>query len=369
MLKLPVVTFVLGTRPEAIKLAPVIIAFKSCTALETRVILTGQHNEMLKQVMEFFELKADLNLNLMSHNQTLTEITCKTLEGLKQEFKQNPTNLVLVQGDTSTAFSAALAAFYEKIPVAHIEAGLRTENLMDPFPEEANRRLISQIATLHFAPTKKSMSNLKRSFISANIEVTGNTVIDSLQSITNSIVEPSIDKINWQNQKVILSTIHRRENWGKRLEDIARGMLMILQKYSDTSLLIPMHKNKIVRESILRILGNHPRVALVEPLIYKDFIGALKSCTLLLTDSGGLQEEAPTFSKPVLVLRETTERSEAIDAGIAKLVGYKAENIFAEASILLENPRAYKRMSEADNPFGDGKASQRILKKCLELLS
>ena len=364
----PRVTIVLGTRPEAIKLAPVIRTFLACDALNTRVVLTGQHREMVTQVMDLFGLKADQDLNLMAPRQTLTHVTCAALQGLREDFQAYPPGMVLVQGDTTTAFAAGLAAFYEQIPVGHVEAGLRTDNLLDPFPEEANRRLLSQIATLHFAPTMKAEANLKASGVVGEISVTGNTVIDALLLMAESAPEIGFDKLDWSTQRVILATVHRRENWGDRLQDIASGMLQILDRHPDTALLLPLHRNPTVREPLQQLLGDHPRVVLTEPLDYDRLVTAMKGCTLLLTDSGGLQEEAPALGKPVLVLRRTTERPEAVDAGTARLVGTDPGVILEEASRLLSDPDAYEAMSRAVNPFGDGKASGRILESCRRLL-
>ena len=364
----PRVTIVLGTRPEAIKLAPVIRTFQACDALNTRVVLTGQHREMVTQVMDLFGLKADQDLNLMTPRQTLTHVTCAALQGLREDFQAYPPGMVLVQGDTTTAFAAGLAAFYEQIPVGHVEAGLRTDNLLDPFPEEANRRLLSQIATLHFAPTVKAEANLKASGVVGEISVTGNTVIDALLLMAESAPEIGFDKLDWSTQRVILATVHRRENWGDRLQDIASGMLQVLNRHPDTALLLPLHRNPTVREPLQQLLGDHPRVVLTEPLDYDRLVTAMKGCTLLLTDSGGLQEEAPALGKPVLVLRRTTERPEAVDAGTARLVGTDPGVILEEASRLLSDPDAYEAMSRAVNPFGDGKASGRILESCRRLL-
>ena len=365
----PIVTFVLGTRPEAIKLAPVIISFKACDYIETRLVLTGQHDEMVESVMDSFNLREDNNLRLMTHDQTLSDITRKTLEGLQKEFKLFRPELVIVQGDTSTAFSAALASFYEKIYIGHIEAGLRTNDLFNPFPEEANRRLISQIASLHFAPTKNAIKNLNSSAIKENLTLTGNTVIDALKYISKDVKPPLIPGINWDSEKILIATIHRRENWGERLEKIANGLFKILENNEDTRILIPMHKNKKVRDPLCRILGNQSRAILTEPLAYRELVGALKGCFFLLTDSGGLQEEATAFAKPVLVLRDNTERTEAIDEGISKLVGYESKKIFYEANLLLRNPLEYKRMSKLKTPFGDGHASTKILEKCIKFLN
>ena len=360
----PRVTIVLGTRPEAIKLAPVIRVFQACDALQTRVVLPGQHREMVTQVMDLFALKADQDLNLMAPRQTLTHVTCSALQGLREDFQAYPPQMVLVQGDTTTAFAAGLAAFYEQIPVGHVEAGLRTDNLLDPFPEEANRRLLSQIATLHFAPTTKAETNLRASGVVGEVAVTGNTVIDALLLMAESAPEIHFDGLDWTHQRVILATVHRRENWGERLRDIAQGMLQVLDRFPDTALLLPLHRNPTVREPLQKMLGDHPRVVLTEPLDYDRLVAAMKGSTLLLTDSGGLQEEAPALGKPVLVLRRTTERPEAVDAGTARLVGTDPAEIVEQASRLLENEAAYEEMSRAVNPFGDGQASERILAMC-----
>ena len=364
----PRVTLVLGTRPEAIKLAPVIRAFQASPRFETRVVLTGQHREMVAQVMDLFGLKADRDLDLMAPRQTLTHVTCAALNGLREDFQAYPPQLVLVQGDTTTAFAAGLAAFYEQIPVGHVEAGLRTDNLLDPFPEEANRRLISQIASLHFAPTPKAELNLKASGVVGRLSVTGNTVIDALLLMAESAPDVCFDGLDWQNQRVILATVHRRENWGDRLKDIASGMLQLLDRHPDTALLLPLHRNPTVREPLREMLGDHPRVVLTEPLDYDRLVAAMRGCTLLLTDSGGLQEEAPALGKPVLVLRRTTERPEAVEAGTARLVGTEPSTILEEASRLLDDADAYGAMSRAVNPFGDGQASARILSLCREHL-
>ena len=343
MARLPRVTIVLGTRPEAIKLAPVIQEFRACKSLETRVVLTGQHREMVSQVMDLFGLSADLDLNLMAPRQTLTHVTCTALQGLRDDFQAFPPNLVLVQGDTTTAFAAALAAFYEQIPVGHVEAGLRTDNLLDPFPEEANRRLISQISHLHFAPTKQSKANLQASGVVGRVLLTGNTVIDALLRMSERAPVLSDLGIDWDAQRVILATVHRRENWGDRLKNIADGMLRVLDSHPDTVLLLPLHRNPTVREPLQEVLGDHPRVVLTEPLDYDRLVAAMKGCILLLTDSGGLQEEAPALGKPVLVLRETTERPEAVEAGTARLVGTDPTAIHREASLLLDEQRGLQR--------------------------
>ena len=351
----------LGTRPEAIKLAPVIQQFRHCAAFETHVILTGQHREMVDQVMQLFELSPDRDLEIMQTKQTLTDITCRSLRGLETIFEEIQPQLVIVQGDTTTAFAATLAAFYQKIPVGHVEAGLRTDDLLNPYPEEANRRLISQLAQLNFAPTPLAVENLRRSGIVGAIHHTGNTVIDALLTVAQRQPPCEVKGLEWGKYRTLLATVHRRENWGEPLQDIAQGFLQILNKFPDTALLLPLHRNPTVREPLQALLGDHPRVFLTEPLDYAELVGAITRCYLLLTDSGGLQEEAPSLGKPVLVLRETTERPEAIAAGTAKLVGTNPERIVAEASQLLSDASAYQTMATAINPFGDGHAAERIL--------
>ncbi len=363
------VCIVLGTRPEAIKLAPVIQQFKNSPSFDTQVILTGQHREMVEQVMRMFDLKADRDLAIMQHQQTLTDITCRSLQGLEDLFKELQPKIVLVQGDTTTAFAAALAAFYQKIPVGHVEAGLRTDDVFNPYPEEANRRLISQITRLHFAPTELAAENLVRSGVLGEIHRTGNTVIDALLAVAKDKPECKIPNLDWSKHRTILATVHRRENWGEPLAGIARAFLLILDKFPDTALLLPLHKNPTVREPLQALLGEHPRVFLTEPLDYKELVGAIQRCHLILTDSGGLQEEAPSLGKPVLVLRETTERPEAISGGTAKLVGTNSDIIATAATELLSNPDAYNAMAMAINPFGDGLAAARILKIVEEYFS
>jgi UDP-N-acetylglucosamine 2-epimerase (non-hydrolysing) len=355
------VGIILGTRPEAIKLAPVIQVFQSSPDLEVQVILTGQHREMVAQVMQLFNLKADHNLEIMQPKQSLNDITCRSLQGLEALFREQKLDLVIVQGDTTTAFAAALAAFYQKIPVGHVEAGLRTDDLFNPYPEEANRRLISQITQLHFAPTSLAVENLQASGVLGKIHLTGNTVIDALLNVAATQPACDIPGLNWGEYRTILATVHRRENWGEPLQAIAQSFLQILDQFPDTALLLPLHRNPTVREPLQQLLGKHPRIFLTEPLDYAELVGAIGRSHLLLTDSGGLQEEAPSLGKPVLVLRDTTERPEAVTAGTAKLVGTQTESIVVAASELLSNPEAYTAMANAINPFGDGHAAERIL--------
>jgi len=344
-------------------MAPVVRQFRQSSHCQVRVILTGQHREMVGQVMDLFGLTADRDLQIMRHQQTLTDITCRSLEGLGKLLEDIAPHMVLVQGDTTTAFAAALAAFYQKIPVGHVEAGLRTDDLFNPYPEEANRRLISQLARLHFAPTRQAVENLKNSGVVGEIYQTGNTVIDALLSVAKTEPKLDIPNLDSQNNRLILATVHRRENWGEPLEGIARGFRQILDRFPDTVLLLPLHRNPTVREPLKNALGDHPRAILTEPIDYAQLVAAIARSHFLLTDSGGLQEEAPSLGKPVLVLRKTTERPEAIAAGTAQLVGTESEDIFAAAASLLADPDAYQKMATAINPFGDGRAAERIVRE------
>jgi UDP-N-acetylglucosamine 2-epimerase (non-hydrolysing) len=352
---------ILGTRPEAIKLAPVVLRLRQSPAFQTTLVLTGQHREMVQQVMDLFDLQADYDLAIMQPKQSLTQITCGSLVGLEQLFQNLQPDMILVQGDTTTAFASALAAFYHRIPIGHVEAGLRTDDLFNPYPEEANRRLVSQIAQLHFAPTIAAVENLQRSGITQGIHNTGNTVIDALLHVSARQPNCDIPGLDWSSHRVILSTVHRRENWGEPLENIARAWLQILDRFPDVAVLLPLHLNPVVREPLQAILGSHPRIFLTEPLSYGQLVGAMQRCYLVMTDSGGLQEEAPSLGKPVLVLRETTERPEAIAAGTAKLIGTATAAIVAAASNLLQDDSEYSHMAHIANPFGDGKAAERIL--------
>ena len=365
----PLVTFIIGTRPEAIKLAPVIKFFQDSKKLKIRVLLSGQHSEMVSQVMDLFNLNHDKNLNLMKDNQSINYITQEVLQGMRLEFLRNEPKLVFVQGDTTTAFAASLAAFYEKIPIAHVEAGLRTDKLFDPYPEEANRRLISQIATLHFAPTEMAKRNLLMGGINKNVFVTGNTIIDALLMVSKSSKQFIIDGFNLQNKSLILATIHRRENWGSNLNNIAIGLKNIIENNNKAILLIPLHKNPKVREPLQKILKGHKRIILTEPLPYDKLISVLKVCKFVITDSGGLQEEAPAFGKPVLIIRKSTERLEAVEAGCAKLIGVDKNKILRESMNLLNIPEVYSSMSNIKNPFGIGDSSEKIFDHTMRFLN
>ena len=364
------VTFILGTRPEIIKTAPLIKKFKKEEFFKVRIVLTGQHKEMALDTLNIFDLNEDNNLLLMKENQSLTHISIETLKGLEDEFTCYKPDLVFVQGDTTSAFIGALAAFYQNIDIGHIEAGLRTNDLMNPYPEEANRRLISQICTFHFAPTALAAKNLNSFGISENIFITGNTVIDAMKMLLEkrNNIPKFLNNIS-EKEKLILVTVHRRENWGENLINIVNGIKLIIEKYQDVTIIIPMHKNKKIREILKNELENYSKVILTEPLLYNQFVHVLNSVYLILTDSGGIQEEAPSFSKPVLVLRETTERQEALINGTAILVGTKSHNILDNVSDLINNKHFYDSMVNKKNPFGDGNASKRILETCKEYFS
>ncbi len=369
MLKTPLISVVIGTRPEVIKLAPVIKEFKKSSDVKIRIILTGQHKEMVSQSMSLFSLESDINLDLMKSKQSLKYITCNSIEGLSEDFESYKPELVIVQGDTTTAFAASLAAFYKKIPVAHVEAGLRTNNISDPFPEEINRRLISQIATLHFAPTEIAKSNLINSSVNGKIFMTGNTVIDALHMILERSKPFTLELDEFQSvEKLILTTVHRRENLGENLLSIIDAIKKTISKFSNVGFLIPMHPNPLVRENFLKHLRQYKRVFLIEPLDYEKLVSALKYCFFVLTDSGGLQEEAPSLGKPVLVLRKTTERIESIESGTAKLIGTNSLIIQKEISKLLLDKDLYRKMSDAVNPYGDGQARKRICNECKNFL-
>lgn len=367
------IAIVVGTRPEVIKLAPLYLEIKKSKIFKPILINTGQHREMTVQMFKWFGIKDDINLDLMEKNQSLERITAKVIEQISGVFRKIKPDFVIVEGDTVTVMAASIAAFYLRIPVAHVEAGLRTENIYNPFPEEMARRIVSRIATYHFAPTELAVKNLKNEGITKNVFMTGNTVIDALlftSKKTDKMKASEINKIKkvfnpeadiFSKYRVILTTMHRRENLGDSHKDIAKALIKILDKNKDTALLLPLHKNPKVRDVIMPILSKHKRVFLTEPLDYVPFIYAMKNSYLILSDSGGVQEEAPTLGKPVLVLRTNTERPEGIKAGTAKLVGVLPEVIYKEANKLLNNVKEYKKMSKAKNPYGTGNASNKIV--------
>ena len=355
---------IFGTRPEAIKMSPVILELKKFPdEIETLVTVTAQHREMLDQVLDLFEIKPDFDLNIMSQGQTLFDITTRALNGLDKIFSETNPNLVLVHGDTTTTFSSSLAAFYHQIAVGHVEAGLRTFNKYSPYPEEMNRKLTSAISDLNFAPTKISRDNLLREGVSSEkIFVTGNTVIDALhQTLKREFKFDSELEISMRDSRVILVTTHRRENLGEPMRHVYQALKDLLEKFSDLKIVFPVHKNPRVRKIVEEELGGIDRVILIEPLDYEPFANLMNRSTLILTDSGGVQEEAPSLGKPVLVLRDTTERPEAIESGTVKLVGTSRQKIFDTAAELLSNPESYRAMAEAHNPYGDGHAAERIV--------
>ena len=366
------IAFIFGTRPEAIKLAPVILAAKGQPDFTTKVCVTGQHREMLDQVLEMFAIPPDHDLNLMQHDQTLAQLTSRAMEALDAYLSADRPDFVMVQGDTTTAFVATLAAFYHNIPVGHVEAGLRTYNLKAPWPEEANRTLITRLAELHFAPTEKSKTNLLKELVpEKNIFVTGNTVIDALFIALEKVRSNSPDipglgpgffpSLDESGARLILVTGHRRENFGKGFEDICLA-LQDLARRGDVRIVYPVHLNPNVQEPVMRILGHSAEIQLIKPISYLPFIYLMDKSHLIISDSGGVQEEAPSLGKPVLVMRETTERPEAVEAGTVKLVGTDRKGIVSLANRLLDDGDEYNKMSFAHNPYGDGKTSPRIVK-------
>jgi len=360
---------VFGTRPEAIKMAPVIKALDSETNIESKVCVTAQHREMLDQVLDLFAIQPDYDLNIMQAGQDLTDITCSVLAGLKNIIHDNKPDRILVHGDTTTTFVATLAAYYQCVPVGHVEAGLRTGNIYAPFPEEINRKLTASIADLHFAPTQKAKENLLLEGINqAAIHITGNTVIDALLDTVEKLKSSSNIQFPFlsQEKKLILVTGHRRENFGHGFDSICYALKQLSQR-EDLQIVYPVHLNPNVREPVLRILGNCENIHLIEPQDYLPFVYLMNQAYLILTDSGGIQEEAPALGKPVLVMRETTERPEAVEAGTVVLVGTDKNKIVAECERLLDDKASYDKMSFAHNPYGDGKASFRIIEELKQI--
>lgn len=369
---------VFGTRPEAIKMAPVVKQLMSLPEhFATKVCVTGQHREMLDQVLELFEIKPDFDLAIMKPGQDLTSVTIAILNGLNELFGKCKPDVVIVHGDTATTFAAALAAYFHKIPVAHVEAGLRTGNIYSPWPEEGNRKLTGALTKLHFSPTSVSQENLLNEGCDpASIFITGNTVIDALLDVVNKLqndaqlqkrYEKDFDFLK-SGRKIVLVTGHRRESFGGGFERICQALADIAEAFPDVDVVYPVHLNPNVREPVERILSNISNVHLIEPLDYLPFVYLMNRSNIILTDSGGIQEEAPSLGKPVLVMRDTTERPEAVAAGTVKLVGTDNQKIFSELSELLTDQAAYERMSFAHNPYGDGKAAQRISSVLIEKL-
>lgn len=355
---------IFGTRPEAIKMCPLIKELDKREKIKSIVCVTGQHRQMLDQVLEIFHVVPDYDLNLMKDRQTLTTITTSVLAALEELLVQIKPDIVLVHGDTTTSSSAALAAFYQKIPVGHVEAGLRTYDIYSPFPEEMNRKIITQIAELYFAPTENNRKNLEKENIFKNIFVTGNTVIDSFQYTVKEDYRFKNDKLNeidFSKSRFILMTAHRRENLGEPLENICRAAKRVVMEHDDVELIYPVHLNPAVRNTVFSILDGMDRVHLLDPIDVEDMHNVMAHSYLLMTDSGGLQEEGPHFGIPVMVLRTETERPEAVEAGTVSLIGVKEEEIYNYACMLLNNKEQYTKMAHAVNPYGDGHASERIV--------
>ena len=361
---------VFGTRPEAIKMAPVVLELtKYPDLIQPIVAVTAQHREMLDQVLHLFDIKPDYDLDIMAQGQTLFDITCKAMQGLNRVLSESKPDIVLVHGDTTTTFAGALAAFYHQTEIGHVEAGLRTHNKYSPYPEEMNRKLTGSLTDMHFAPTATASNNLRQENIKEEaIFVTGNTVIDELLATVNEKFEFSnevLRKIDYKNRKVVLVTTHRRENLGEPMRHVYQALRDLVNEFEDIEIVFPVHKNPKVREVVESELGGLARVNLIDPLDYEPFANLLARSYLVLTDSGGIQEEAPALGKPVLVLRDTTERPEAIDAGTVKLIGTDKMKIYNEAKLLLSNKKEYERMANACNPYGDGQAARRIVEAIL----
>lgn len=358
---------VFGTRPEAIKMAPLVLELKKHPEIESLVCITAQHREMLDSVMEQFGITADRDLDIMSRGQDLTDITMRVLEGMREVLRELKPDLVLVHGDTTTTFAGALAAFYEKIPVGHVEAGLRTFDRWSPFPEEMNRSLVGRIATLHFAPTRTNAANLEREAVTGDIFITGNTVIDAMAYTVrgDGFTSKELNAIDFTGKRLIALTCHRRENYGKPMEQIFTAVRTLAERNPDVLIVYPVHLSPVVREAAQKYLGGMENIRLIEPLDAVDMHRLMARSFFVMTDSGGIQEEAPALGKPVLVLRRETERPEAVEAGTVKLAGTETEPILALAQELLDSEEAYDRMAHAVNPYGDGKACPRIAQAIL----
>ncbi|MEV0891286.1 UDP-N-acetylglucosamine 2-epimerase (non-hydrolyzing) [Promicromonospora sp. MEB111] len=364
---------VYGTRPEAIKVAPVIKALEASEEFDSVTVVTGQHREMLDQVNEIFGIVPDHDLDIMSHGQTLAQIFARVMERLDPILAELKPDAVVVQGDTSTSTAAALAAFYRQIPVVHLEAGLRSGDIMSPFPEEANRKITSQIASLHLAPTLRSLANLVAEGVQLeDIAVTGNTVIDALYMAVErrtAFTDPAVERVAASERRLVLVTTHRRENWGDAMEGVGRALARIARRFPDTEIVLPVHRNPVVREAVLPHLDGLANVTVTEPLAYGEFTHLLSLSTLVLTDSGGLQEEAPSLGKPVLVMRDNTERPEAVEAGTARLIGTDEDRIVAEVARLLTSETAYAAMAQSVNPYGDGQSAARTIEATARMLT
>lgn len=369
---MPSVMPIFGTRPEAIKMAPIVSAFQESADFDCIVTVTGQHREMLDQVNELFGIKPDHDLNIIQQRQSLSSIMTRTIDGLDKLFAENKPDAVIVQGDTTTSTAGAIAAFYHGIPVVHVEAGLRSGDLFSPFPEEANRKITSQISSLHLAPTSVSKANLLAEGIEeADIVVTGNSVIDALLTTVDKHIpfsDPQLEELAASGHKILLVTTHRRENQGDAMRGVGRALARIAEAEPDLVIVLPAHKNPVVREAVLPALEGKDNVVVTEPLAYGEFTRLLSLAHIVLTDSGGVQEEAPSLGKPVLVMRDNTERPEAVDAGTVALIGTDEETIVKEVDRLLNQQDAFDAMANAVNPYGDGKAAERTVAAVAQLL-
>ncbi len=355
---------VFGTRPEAIKMCPLVKALEADERCESIVCVTAQHREMLDSAMEYFGVKPDYDLNIMKRGQTLTGITADVITGLESVLAESKPDIVLVHGDTTTSFAAALAAFYAKIPVGHVEAGLRTYDRYSPYPEEINRNLTTKLATLHFAPTELNRTQLAREAVTENVTVTGNTALDAFQYTVKPgyvFADEKLRAIDFESQPVITVTAHRRENQNGGIENICRAILKLSEIHPELRFVYPVHLSPAVRNVVFPLLDNHPRITLTDPVDVADMHNMLSKSFFIMSDSGGIQEEAPSFKKPVLVLRTETERPEAVEAGTVKVIGTDTDRIIAEAELLISSKEEYDRMASAKNPYGDGKASLYII--------
>jgi len=366
----PKVIFTFGTRPEAIKMAPVVQTFLRDPDFETKIVLTAQHREMLDQVMKIFNLTGDYDFNIMVQKQTLAHITSSVLNKFSEVLEQEKPDLVFVHGDTTTTYSCSLASFYHHIPVGHVEAGLRSGDLQNPFPEEMNRKLSDALCALHFCPTLHARNNLlKENIKSSGISITGNTVIDALFQVVQYLKEnvPTIRKD--ASMKKILVTLHRRESWGEPIENVSRAIRDVVIENKDVQVIFPIHKNPVVRETVAPILGNRERVDIIEPMDYLSFVAQMQDSYLIISDSGGIQEEAPSLGKPVLLTRGVTERPEGIESGVVRLIGTDYEKVKSEITRLIRDTTFYQSMTKIRNPFGDGNASMRILQHTKKFFS
>lgn len=366
MIKKKKMLIIFGTRPEAIKMAPIVHEFKQTNHFDTKVLVTAQHREMLDQVLDLFEIQPDFDLDLMKPGQTLSDVHCNVLKGVEKIILQIKPDYIFVHGDTATSTAAAQAGFYHQIPVAHIEAGLRTGNMYSPFPEEINRKLTAQLTSYHFAPTNLAKENLiKENIDSESVFVTGNTVIDALHWVMKKIKNENRQYDELKdidlNQKIVLITGHRRENFGDGFLNICRAIKALAEENTEVQFIYPVHLNPNVRKPVNEILSDIQNVYLIEPLSYEPFIALMSSSYLVLTDSGGIQEEAPGLGKPVLVMRDTTERPEAVKAGTVRLIGTDRDNIIINVQSLIDSEKEYKEMAQSQNPYGDGNASTRVV--------